>query len=110
MLSLQLKSGDYLTIGEDVVVQVFKGTGSQFRVSVKAPRQVPILRGEIRERSGDRRPQGLLEHPPKKSPSTQAPRRPPAGKAGPAHRRPPPGRPGPGGCRGPDAHHPHHPL
>lgn len=72
MLSLQMKSGDYLTIGEDVVVQVFKGTGSQFRVSVKAPRQVPILRGEVRERSGDQRPQGLLEHPPKKSPSTQA--------------------------------------
>lgn len=72
MLSLQMKSGDYLTIGEDVVVQVFKGAGSQFRVSVKAPRQVPILRGEVRERAGDQRPQGLLDRPPKKSPATQA--------------------------------------
>lgn len=72
MLSLQMRSGEYLTIGEDVVIQVFKGTGSQFRVSVKAPRQVPVLRGEVRERKGDARPNGLLDHPPKKSPAAQA--------------------------------------
>ncbi len=72
MLSLQMRSGEYLTIGEDVVVQVFKDSASQFRVSVKAPRQVPILRGEVRERTGDARPEGLLDRPPKKSPAAQA--------------------------------------
>ena len=31
MLSLQLKSGEYLTIGDDIAVQVFQ-TGPSFRV------------------------------------------------------------------------------
>ena len=58
MLSLQLKSGEYLTIGDDIVVQVFDQGGS-FRVAVKAPREMTILRGEVRERAADR-PDGLL--------------------------------------------------
>ena len=36
MLSLQLKSGEYLTIGDDIVVQVFE-QGGAIRVAVKAP-------------------------------------------------------------------------
>ena len=71
MLSLQLKSGDYLTIGENVVVQVFKSNGAQFRVSIQAPREIPIVRGDVREREGDARPDGLLTRPPKKSLSSQ---------------------------------------
>ena len=59
MLSLQLKSGDYLTIGDDIAVQVFEEPGSSFRVAVKAPKEIPILRGEVHERSG-KRPDGLL--------------------------------------------------
>ena len=61
MLSLQLKSGDYLTIGEDVVIQVFQEAGSRFRVSINAPREVPIVRGEVREREGEKRPEGLRD-------------------------------------------------
>ena len=34
MLSLQLKSGEYLTIGDDIVVQVFE-QGGAIRVAVK---------------------------------------------------------------------------
>lgn len=67
MLSLQLKSGEYLTIGEDIAVQVFEQSGSAFRVAVKAPREVPILRGEVHERTGER-PDGLRDKRPK-SPS-----------------------------------------
>ena len=40
MLALQLKSGEYLTIGDDVVVQIFQQPGSSFRVEIKAPREV----------------------------------------------------------------------
>ena len=69
MLSLQLKSGEYLTIGEDIAVQVFQ-TGPSFRGSVKAPGEVPILRGEVLERSGQR-PEGLRDRRPK-SPSGKA--------------------------------------
>ena len=54
MLSLQLKDGEYLTIGEDIVIQVF--TTSAIRMSVQALKELPILRGEVRERSGKEQP------------------------------------------------------
>ncbi len=71
MLSLQMKSGDYVTIGNDIVVQVFRDSGPQFRLSIKAPREVPIVRGAVRERGGEERPEGLQKRGPKKSPSDQ---------------------------------------
>ena len=71
MLSLQLRSGDYLTIGDNVIVQVFRGTGAQIRVSIQAPKEISILRGEVREQQGSQRPEGLLVHPPKPSPAAQ---------------------------------------
>lgn len=60
MLTLRIKSGEYITIGEDVAVQVFDRPGGSFEVSIKAPREVPIFRSDVFERSGDR-PQGLKE-------------------------------------------------
>lgn len=67
MLSLQLKSGEYITIGDDIVIQIFEQSGSSFRVAVKAPKELTILRGEVHERSGDR-PDGLHKRRPQ-SPS-----------------------------------------
>ena len=61
MLSLQLKDGEYLTIGEDIVIQVF--ANSTIRLAIQAPREVPIVRGEVLERSGEERPQCLLDRP-----------------------------------------------
>ena len=58
ILPLQLKDGEYLTIGEDIVLQVF--TNSAIRVSVKVPKNMPILRGEVLER---RRPSELPHCP-----------------------------------------------
>ena len=52
MLFLQLKSGEYLTIGEDIAIQVFQETSDRIRVAVTAPRDLSILRGEVRERNG----------------------------------------------------------
>ncbi len=69
MLSLQMKSGEYVTIGEDVVVQVFKESGPQFRISIKAPKEISIMRGKVLERDGEQRPEGLLDRKPKRSPS-----------------------------------------
>lgn len=60
MLSLMLKEGEYLTIGEDIAIQVFHGPGAQIQVAVKAPREMTILRGEVRERGGAKRPAGLV--------------------------------------------------
>lgn len=59
MLFLQLKDGEYLTIGKDIVIQVF--TNSTIRVSVKAPKNMPILRGEVLERNGEGRPDCLID-------------------------------------------------
>ncbi len=64
MLSLQLKSGEYLTIGDQIAVQIFEQGNSTFRVAVKAPREIPILRGEVRERT-EARPDGLRAKRPK---------------------------------------------
>ena len=61
MLSLQLKSGEYVTIGEEIAVQVFKQSGDSFHVAVKAPREVPILRGKVLERTERRPPQSPSE-------------------------------------------------
>lgn len=63
MLFLQLKSGEYLTIGEDIAVQVFRDTGDRIRVAIKAPRDIAILRGEVLERNGAKRPDGLVGLP-----------------------------------------------
>ena len=59
MLFLQLKDGEYLTIGEDIVIQVF--TDSTIRVSVQAPKDLTILRGEVLERGGEERPTCLVD-------------------------------------------------
>ena len=63
MLSLQLKTGDYMTIGEDVVVQLSDISGDRCKLMIKAPREIPIIRGELLERGGGERPECVLETP-----------------------------------------------
>ena len=58
MLSLRLKSGEYLTIGEDITVQVFQDRGNSIEVAIDAPRELPILRGRLFEQT-EKRPEGL---------------------------------------------------
>lgn len=60
MLFLQLKEGEYVTIGEDIIVQVFPDSSSMTRLAIKAPRELTILRGEVLERNGAKRPEGLI--------------------------------------------------
>lgn len=55
MLSLNLKSGEYITLGDNIVVQIFQGAAHDtFRVGIDAPREVTILRGSVLEREKDR--------------------------------------------------------
>ena len=63
MLFLQLKSGEYLTIGDDIAIQVFQGSGAYVRVGVNAPKNMTVLRGEVRERTRAERPEGLVDPP-----------------------------------------------
>lgn len=61
MLFLQMKEGEYLTIGEEIVIQVFPDSSTSARLAIKAPKELAILRGEVRERNGGQRPKGLVD-------------------------------------------------
>lgn len=63
MLSLNLKSGEYLTIGEDIYIQFSRHSSTAFRASIHAPKDVTILRGEVYERA-EAGSEGLHEKPP----------------------------------------------
>lgn len=63
MLSLQLKTGDYMTIGEEVVVQLDHISGDRCKLMVQAPRDMTILRGEVLERTGGERPECVVDGP-----------------------------------------------
>ncbi len=52
MLALTVREGEYVTIGNDIVVQVLK-TGDTFRIAIEAPRSMKIERSKVREMNGD---------------------------------------------------------
>lgn len=52
MLALTVHEGDYVTIGEEIVVQVLK-TGDMFRIAIDAPRSMPIECAKVHEQTGE---------------------------------------------------------
>lgn len=50
MLSLGIKPGDYIVLGEDIVIQMVE-IGNQVHINIDAPKSVPILRGALYEES-----------------------------------------------------------
>ena len=65
MLKLSLAPGEYLTIGENVVVQVYRAENGRTYLAIDAPREVPIMRGAVREREGAQPPAKLAQVPQK---------------------------------------------
>lgn len=63
MLCLNLNQGEYITIGEDVVVQMERIVGDRCKLMVQAPREVPVVRGKVLERSGGQRPDCVVDGP-----------------------------------------------
>ncbi len=61
MLCLQLQPGEYLTIGDDVVLQYDCTSGKRCKLLVNAPREIPVVRGAVRERNGEPRPGCVVE-------------------------------------------------
>ena len=49
MLVLTRRSGEWISIGDDVTVRVLSVKGDQVQIGVDAPRSVAVHRGEIRE-------------------------------------------------------------
>lgn len=63
MLSLNLRPGEYMTVGGNVVVQLDRINGDRCKLLIDAPREVTILRGEVLERTGGQRPACVFDTP-----------------------------------------------
>lgn len=63
MLKLSLTPGEYLTIGENIVVQVYRAENGRSYLAIDAPRDVAIVRGAVREREGGLPPERLAQAP-----------------------------------------------
>lgn len=64
MLQLSLRLDEYLTINQNIVVQLARITGSRAYLRVEADRSVPIVRGKLLEKAGASRPECLASLPP----------------------------------------------
>lgn len=49
MLILQRREGEKILIGDDISVSVVSVEGNRVKLAISAPREVSILRGELRE-------------------------------------------------------------
>ncbi|MCI8910853.1 MAG: carbon storage regulator [Oscillibacter sp.] len=56
MLKLSLLPEEYLTINQDIVVQLTRIAGGRANLAIHAGREVPIVRGTVLERQGGERP------------------------------------------------------
>ena len=63
MLCLNLNQGEYMTIGDNVVVQMYGIEGDRCRLMIEAPREIAVLRGKVRERNGEQRPDCVFDGP-----------------------------------------------
>jgi len=63
MLILTRRSGESLMIGNDVTVTVLSVTGSQIRLGISAPRDVPVHREEVLQRINEEPRTAAIGHP-----------------------------------------------
>ena len=61
MLCISMKPGDYFTVGDSTVIQFDRLQGERVCLLIHAPREVPILRGEVLERNGGQKPSCVQE-------------------------------------------------
>ena len=68
MLVIRRRAGESVFIGDDVEVSILEIAGSQVKLGIQAPRQVPVLRSEIRVTAEQNRaasrlaPEPVIEH------------------------------------------------
>ncbi len=60
MLCISLMPGEYFTVGDSTVIQYDRLSGERTHLTIHAPREVPVLRGEVLERSGGKRPECVM--------------------------------------------------
>ena len=56
MLKLTLLPEEYLTINDNIVVQLMRVAGGRADLAIAAPRSFPVVRGAVLERNGGQRP------------------------------------------------------
>ncbi len=49
MLSLQVREGDYILVGDNIRITVQKGIGANMKLGFEAPRSISIVRGKVYE-------------------------------------------------------------
>jgi carbon storage regulator len=49
MLALGRKPGEYVVIGDNIIVKVVKNENGDLRLGIDAPKDVSIVRGEVYE-------------------------------------------------------------
>ena len=65
MLCISLRPSEYFTVGKDTVIQFDKLSGDRAYLNIQAPREIPIVRGEVLERQGGQRPDCIKELSPR---------------------------------------------
>ena len=63
MLCITMRKGDYFKIGDDIVIRFDHLSSERVHLSINAPREVPIVRGKVLERTGGERPDCVFEAP-----------------------------------------------
>ncbi|MEO8100102.1 MAG: carbon storage regulator [Acidobacteriota bacterium] len=48
MLVIRRKSGESFFIGDDIEVEILDASGSQVKLGIRAPKEIPVVRKEIR--------------------------------------------------------------
>ncbi len=52
MLAVSVQEGDYITIGDDIVIQIYAQKGKLTRIAIDAPREMPVVRSKLVEEQG----------------------------------------------------------
>ena len=55
MLVLTRKANEQIHINENVVITVVSVKGNRVKIAIEAPREIPIVRGELKQRDEESR-------------------------------------------------------
>lgn len=62
MLVLSRKAGETIWIGEDVEIVISEIKGDQVRIGIRAPRNIEVVRGELREDVSDSNAEAVVRN------------------------------------------------